>query len=63
VNTAYALAATALILALALGFLGMAAVSADDRPVREHAPWLLTPAVLLLMAAVAFAGVGLDLQY
>lgn len=62
-NTAYTIAIIALALALALGYIGCAMATGDDRTERDTAPWLLAPAVALLLVAVIFAGIGVDFQY
>jgi hypothetical protein len=63
VNTAYIVAIIALVLALALGFIGCGMAMDNDRAAREAAPWLLGPAIALLLVAVIFAGIGVDFQY
>lgn len=62
-NAAYLIAIIALVLALALGFVGCGMVMDNDRHMREAAPWLLAPACALLLVAVIFAGAGIDFQY
>lgn len=62
-NIAYVIAIIALVLALALGFVGVGMALDDDRSAREAAPWLLVPACAMLLVAVIFAGVGVDYQY
>lgn len=62
-NVAYIVAIIALVLALALGFLGSIMAVDNDRLTRKAAPWLLGPALALLLAAIAFAAAGVNLQY
>lgn len=64
-NTAYAIALIALVLALCLGFLGIMVATNTDltHAQREQAAWLLVPACVLLLAAIIYAGIGVDIQY
>ena len=64
-NAAYTIAIIALALALLLGYLGLSIVTDNDltHHGREQGAWLLVPACALLLAAIIFAGVGVDLQY
>lgn len=62
-NAAYIVAIIALVLALALGFIGCSMVMDNDRVTRDAAPWLLGPAIALLLVAVIFAAIGVDFQY
>ena len=62
-NAAYIVAIGDLVLALAIGYVGCAMASGNDRAERETAPWLLVSACVLLLAAIIFTGVGIDIQY
>lgn len=64
-NAAYAIALVALALALFLGYLGMTVATDNDltHHGRAQSAWLLVPACALLLAALIFAGIGVELQY
>lgn len=62
-NTAYAIAAIALVMAMLLAWLGAANRSSNNRAEAELGAWFLVAAAVLLVAAGAFAAGGLEIQY